>query len=145
MKRALAIVIVLAFALAFGHPDAQAQSKKAGRYMVSLYNVATGKHLQFLKWMAEREAVAKEAGAPPIQWYVHQNGAGWDFIAMSEVGDPAKEAEMDKKTDEIAKKKGLTTGMAASLEFRQYIGSHSDTYAGGPYTAEELVKEAEKR
>lgn len=145
MKHALAIFVVLWFALAFSHPDATAQGKKAGRYIVSMYNVAAGKHLQFLKWMAEREAVAKEAGASPTQWYVHQNGAGWDYVAMSEVGDPAKEGEMDKKTDEVAKKKGLSTGMAASLEFRQYIGSHTDTYAGGPYTAEELVKEAEKK
>ncbi len=145
MKRAFTMFGVLAFVLAFSHPDATAQGKKAGRYVISMYNIAAGKHQQFLKWMAEREAVAKEAGAPPAQWYVHQNGAAWDFVAMSEVGDPAKEAEMDKKTDEIAKKKGLTTGMAASLEFRQYIGTHSDTYAGGPYTVEELVKEAEKK
>ena len=50
----------------------------------------------------------------------------------------------DKKADEIAAKRGLRTGFAASLEFRQFVASHSDTYAAGPMTAAELVAQAAK-
>ncbi len=47
--------------------------------------------------------------------------------------------------DALAGKKGLTAGAAAQLEFRSFINSHTDSCAVGPMTAEELVKEAEKR
>jgi hypothetical protein len=95
--------------------------------------------------MAESEAVDKEAGAPATQWYAHHNGAGWDYISIAPVGTPSQQEAMDKKVDELRKKKGLPTGMAASLKFRQFIGSHSDTYAGGPFSAAELVKMAESK
>lgn len=111
--------------------------------MVAIYNVAAGKHMEFLKWMAESEAVAKEAGAPASQWYVHHQGANWDFISITPQLPFAQQEAVDKKDEEIRKKKGMPTGMAASLKFRQYIGGHSDTYAGGPYSAADLVKMAE--
>ena len=138
MKALLASLVVLLLITA-SHPAA-AQDNES---MVTIYNVSAGKHLDFLKWMAESEAVAKEAGAPATQWYVHHDGAGWDYISIAPVGSPAQREANDKKVDELRKKKGLPTGMAASLKFRQYIGNHSDTYAGGPFTAEHLVKMAE--
>ena len=111
--------------------------------MAAIYNVSAGKHLEFLKWMAESEAVAKEAGAPASQWYVHHNGAGWDYISITPLGTSAEQEANGKKEDELRKKKGMHIGMAASLKFRQFISSHSDTYAGGPFTAEQMVKMAE--
>lgn len=111
--------------------------------MVAIYNVSTGRHLDFLKWMSESEAIDKEAGAPATQWYVHHSGAGWDYVSITPLLGSAQQDAMDKKVDEIRKKKGLPVGMAASLRFRQYIGNHSDTRAGGPYSAADLVKMAE--
>jgi len=111
--------------------------------MVAIYNVAAGKHMEFLKWMAESEAVAKEAGAPASQWYAHHDGAGWDYISITPQLPSAQQEAVDKKDEEIRQKKGMPTGMAASLKFRQYISGHSDTYAGGPYSAADLVKMAE--
>jgi hypothetical protein len=143
MKRVSMLVAVFVVLSALGALIANAQ--EGTRQLVSIYNVATGKHLQFLKWQAEREAVDKEIGAPPTKWYVHQEGAGWDYISISEEPDAAKAAELDKKRVELLKKKGMTTGMAASLEFRQFVGNHTDTYAGGPYTAAEIVKIAETK
>ncbi len=58
---------------------------------------------------------------------------------------PILDLEQNKKQDELAKKKGLAIGTAALLEFRQFVSSHSVTYALGPMTAEEIVKDAEKR
>lgn len=142
MKHLLAFLGTLAlFAAIVQYADAQEEKES----MITIVNVSAGKHLDFLKWMAESEAVAKEAGAPATQWYVHHNGAGWDYISISQVGTPAEQEAMDKKVDELRKKKGLPVGMAASLKFRQFIGAHSDTYSGGPFTAEQLVKMAEAK
>jgi hypothetical protein len=124
---------------------AVAQDAKPSHQIVAMYQVSAGKHLDFLKWMARQEAVAREAGAPATQWFLHENGASWDFVTITPRLEPAKQAEVDKKTEALAKAKGLATGLKASFEFRQYVGTHSDTFATGPTTAEDLVKAAEKK
>jgi hypothetical protein len=141
--RLFAAVCALGFAFVLASPVA-AQDKSPGRAMVSIYQVSAGKHLEFLKWMAKREAIAKEAGAPATAWYVHTDGEGWDYVGITPQLDGAKQADVDKKTDDLSKAKGLTIGFKASLEFRQYIAKHSDTFAMGPMTADEIVKMAEK-
>jgi hypothetical protein len=133
--------LVLAFLLIAVLPFyVHAQAAEPATVLVAIYNVAPGKHLDFLKWMAAREAIQAEAGAAPTQWYAHTSGAGWDYIAIG----PDLTPEMNKKIDELAKKKNLTIGMKASLEFRQFVNSHSDTIAIGPSSAADLVKAAEK-
>jgi len=119
------------------NPDALKEPPKA---MVTIYRVTAGKHLDFLKWQAAREAVDKEAGLPVTQWYAHTDGADWDYISVG----PDTTKEQDAKVDEIAKKKGLKTGFAANLEFRTFIASHSDTHTMGPLTPSQLVALAEK-
>ena len=146
MKRvfgSLSIVVCLLVVSGWTSP-AVAQEAKSSRALVATYQVATGKHLEFLKWMARQEAVAKEAGGPATQWYMHQDGAGWDFIAITPQLEAAKQAEVDKKIETLSKQKGIATGLKASFEFRQYMGTHTDTYALGPMTADEIVKAAEK-
>ena len=138
MKAFLAsLVALLLFAVVY---PATAQNNEC---MVAIYNVSAGKHLEFLKWMAEAEAVAKEAGAPASQWYVHHDGAGWDYISITPQLPAAQQEAVDKKDEEIRKKKGMPTGMAASLKFRQFVSNHSDTFAGGPFSAADIVKMAE--
>jgi hypothetical protein len=128
-------VVVLMNAL----PTAQApqEKKERGRAIVSLYNIAPGKHVDFIKWMAAREAVDQEAGLPATRWYGHISGASWDFISIA----PATTPEQDAKVDELAKQKGLTTGAKAAVEIRQFISSHTDTLVIGPFTAAEIVQE----
>lgn len=125
--------------------EAQSAEQKPARHLVSIYQAAPGKQLQLLEWFAQQEVVAQEAGAPATQWFVHLDGASWDYIGIIKLAEPAKQEKLDKKIDKLAKKKGMATGMAASLEFRQFISSHTDTYVLGPFTAEGLVQEAEKR
>jgi hypothetical protein len=91
--------------------------------------------------MAAREAVDKEVGVPATQWYMHTNGDSWDFVA---IGPALSDAQQDK-VDALAKKKGLTTGMQASLEFRQFVSSHTDTFVNGPTSATQLVQQAQGR
>ena len=110
-----------------------------GKAIVALYRIAPGKHLEFLKWMAAREAVDKEAGMPATQWYMHTNGDSWDFVAIAPVLSDAQQA----KVDALATKKGLKTGLQASLEFRQFVSTHTDTFVNGPTSATQLVQQAQ--
>ena len=137
-KRLLALVagVVLVFVA-----PAQAQTEQGGepgKVIVSLYHVAPGKHLDFLKWMAARDEISKEAGLVATQWYTHTDGDSWDFVGIA----PTTTDAQDKKTDELARKKGLKAGFAAALELRQLLSSHTDTFAIGPQSAADLVKSA---
>ena len=109
----------------------------SGKVIVSIYYVAPGKHVEFLKWAATQESMAKEAGVPAGQWYAHRDGDAWDYIGIR----PDTTPEQDTKVDEVAKKRGMKTGMAAGLLLRQYISRHTDTFALGPVSAAELVKQ----
>jgi len=115
-------------------------SKEPGTVVVSIYHVAPGKQLDFLKWMAVRDAVNKEAGVGETQWYAHMDGDSWDYVGIS----PATTDAQNDKVDAVAKSKGLTTGFKSGLEFRTMITSHTDTYARGPTSAAALVDSASK-
>ena len=104
--------------------------------VVTIYRCAPGKQADFLKWLAQRDAIEKEAGLAGEQLYVHVDGDSWDFVT---VGPLRAEAER-KKIDEVAKKKKVKTGGAAALEFRQFIASHTDTTAIGPTSAADVLK-----
>jgi hypothetical protein len=133
--------VVAACALAAAAPRWTPQDKKEpGRARITIYHVAPGKHLDFLRWMAAQDEVAKEAGVPAVQLYAHIDGDSWDYLGLA----PVTTLEQDKKLDEIAAKKGLKTGLPASLEFRQLLASHTDTFAAGPTSAADLVAQATK-
>ncbi|NJD31167.1 MAG: hypothetical protein FIB04_04710 [Gammaproteobacteria bacterium] len=117
-------------------PTSPTVAADAGTVIVSIYYVAPGKHVDFLKWAAAQDAVAKEAGVGATQWYAHQDGDAWDYIAIS----PATTPDQDRKVDEVAKKHGQKSGMAAGLVMRQYISRHTDTFAYGPVSATDLLK-----
>ena len=141
MKRWGSALVVAACALAAAAPRWTPQDKKEpGRARITIYHVAPGKHLEFLRWMAAQDEVAKEAGVEAVQLYAHIDGDSWDYLGLA----PVTTLEQDKKLDEIAAKKGLKTGLPASLEFRQFLASHTDTFAAGPTSAADLVAQATK-
>jgi hypothetical protein len=107
---------------------------------VALYRVAPGKHLDFLKWMATTEAIAKEAGVPASQVYAHTNGDSWDYMHVV----PVLSNEQQARVDDVTRKHGGKTGMAASLEFRTMVAWHTDTDVIGPVSAADLVASAGK-
>lgn len=128
------------FALCLSLPTL-AQSQDTGdppTATVSLYRVAPGKHMDLLKWMAAREAIARDAGQPASQWYVHMDGDSWDFLVLS----PTSSEEADKRASELMKQRGLSDGFKAFLEFRQAMAWHTDTNAAGPFTAQQLIDAA---
>ena len=135
LTRALYAMLVASvlFAISLSAP---AQDRHAPS-IISIYRIAPGHHLDFLKWMAAREALARQLGLPDTQWYRHLDGDSWDYIGIA----PDTTA-VDDKLDAAAKQKGMKTGVRASLELRQMMASHTDTYVAGPMTAEQLVQEA---
>lgn len=138
MKRFLVLALLV---LIFSTAVASGQTRKAdemrngqGQVIVSLYRVAPGKHIAFLKWEADRDALHKQLGFPQGQWYAHKEGDSWDYMSV----EPALTDAQQKKVDEAARAKGMTAGPAGSIEFRTMIASHTDTLADGPMTASEL-------
>jgi hypothetical protein len=143
MKRLGSALLIAACALAGAAPrwvPKDKDKKEPGRARITIYHVAPGKHLDFLRWMAAQDEVAKEAGVASVQLYAHIDGDAWDYLGIAPVTTP----EQDKKLDEIAAAKGLKTGLPGSLEFRQLLASHTDTFAAGPTSASDLVAQATK-
>lgn len=140
MKRLRPLGLLVICALAVAAPRWLPEKKGPGRARITIYRIVPGKHLEFLKWMATQDEINKEAGIAPAQMYAHLDGDTWDYVGIAPVTTP----EQDAKADEIAAGKGLKTGFPASLEFRQFVASHSDTFVAGPTSAAELVAQAEK-
>ena len=140
MKRLATLTLLLIGGLALIAPRWSQEKPGPGRARITIYRIALGKQLDFLKWMAAQDEVAKEAGIASVQLYTHINGDDWDFIGIAPVTTP----EQDKILDEIATKKGLKTGLPASLEFRDLVASHTDTFAAGPMPAADLIAQAAK-
>lgn len=141
MRRALTSALIVLAGLVVAAPRWADQSPKTEppkRARITIYRVAPGRQLDFLRWMATQDEINKEAGIEAVQLYTHINGDDWDFVAIAPVTTP----EQDRVADEIASKRGLKTGLPASLEFRELVASHSDTFAAGPLTAAELVAQA---
>jgi hypothetical protein len=138
MKRMQALALVVVCGLLAAAPRWLPDKKDPPRARITIYHVVPGRQLDFLKWMAAQEEVAKEAGVPPIQLYAHLEGDSWDYLGMGPVTTP----EQDKKADEVAVRRGLKVGLPAALEFRALVASHTDTFVAGPITAAELVAQA---
>jgi hypothetical protein len=140
MKRLPLLGLLAACFLSTAAPRWLPEKKDPPRARISIYHVAPGRHLDFLKWMAAQEDVAKEAGVPAVALYAHLDGDSWDYVGIAPFTTP----EQDRKLDEVAARKGLKTGFPAALEFRALLTSHTDTQVAGPVSAGELVAQATK-
>ncbi|MFA5941468.1 MAG: hypothetical protein WC809_19135 [Sinimarinibacterium sp.] len=109
-----------------------------GKVVITIIHAAPGKQLDLLKWLAAREEVDKEAGVPATQLYAHMDGDSWDYLTIA----PQLSEADSNKVDELTKKKGMKIGFPAGLEYRQFVTTHTDTFARGPMTAADLVKMA---
>lgn len=135
------VAVAILFLLLLPAGDARAQDDhpemmEPSPHTVSIYRIAPGQHVAFLEWMAEREAIAKEAGAPPVHWFVHMDGDSWDFVTISKDAD---DPEIGERIETMTREAGLTTGPAAGMEIREFIAVHTDTEAMGPLTAAEIL------
>ena len=131
MPRLTLIAALLAAAVAV-----PAAAQDAPRSIVSTYRAVSGQQVELLKWFARQDEVAKAAGVPTAQLYVHQQGASWDFVQIL----PETTAAQDKAVDAAAAKMGYPAGPAAGLELRKYIAEHTDTLSVGPTNAAAWLK-----
>jgi hypothetical protein len=131
---------VLAVALFVAVWPSQSLAQVEQESIISIYRIAPGQHVAFLQWMADREASSQQAGVPASQWYVHHNGDSWDYLVIAaDLTD--EQAAASDAADQAA---GLKIGAAAGVELRQYVAWHTDTFAGGPMTASELLAAAQE-
>jgi len=108
--------------------------------MIEIYHIAPGKHVEFLKLIAQYDEANRQAGLPPRELYVHSDGGAWDFLLIqNETVEPAKQALVDA----ALKKLGAPTGAKFWVAIRQTVAEHTDTVATGPTTAGNWLKKLE--
>ena len=105
--------------------------------VVEIYRIAPGKHAEFLRQIALLDRANAEAGLPPRQLFVHQDGASWDYLLLQ----PAHPSdEENARLDTAFKKLGIPQGAKFSIAFRQLIAEHTDTFVEATTAAEYLKK-----
>jgi len=105
--------------------------------VVEIYRIAPGKHEEFLRQIALYDRANAEAGLPPRQLFVHDSGAGWDFMLLQPAHHTDEESE---KLDAAFKKLGIPQGAKFFIAFRQLIAEHTDTKVEAMTAAEYLKK-----
>ena len=106
-----------------------------GRAVVSLYHAVPGQQEALLRWMADQDRASIAAGVGASQIYVHTDGDSWDYMVIN----PATTDAQDAAIEAAAKKMGISYGMRASLDFRKYIATHTDTLVRGPASAAQIL------
>jgi hypothetical protein len=129
--------LIGALALSLAAPAA-AQPQAQGQ-IVSIYRAAPGHQVRLLQWLARQDAISREAGLPPSQLYVHQDGASWDFLIIA----TQTMSEQDEAVDAVARRVGAAAGPRAGIELREHIAEHTDTFVAGPTTAAEWLRRLE--
>lgn len=105
---------------------------------VEIYRIAPGQHVAFLKLIAMYDAANVEAGLPPRQLFVHQDGANWDFLILQSAEDWTDEQRT--KFRAALARMGAPTGADFFVEVRKFIAEHTDTVVSGPTTAADWLK-----
>lgn len=129
MNRVLGIAMIVT-ALSLAAPSAQAAD--APRKLVEIYRIAPGQHEAFLRAIALFDEASIEAGIPPRDLYVHQDGANWDFLLIQ---NAEYTPEQSARLDVALTKRNAPRGARFFVEFRKFIAEHSDTFVEGPTTA----------
>ena len=128
----LTVVLAATAALAFASP---ATAQDAPQSIVSIYHVAPGHQVAFLKWMARQDAISAAAGVPASKLYVHTDGDSWDYVLIGPVLTDAQ----DEAVGKAARAAGVNP-MKGGMQLRQHLASHTDTYPIGPVSAADYLK-----
>lgn len=118
---------------------AAAPAAQPGKVLIEIYRIAPGRHKDFLKLIALYDEANRQAGLPPRQLYVHQDGAAWDFILIQPADIPDDRSE---PLSEAVKRLNAPRGADFFFEIRKFIADHSDTFALGPTTAKDWLAKA---
>ena len=102
---------------------------RPGTAIVSIYQVAPGKHRAFLKWMAAREAVgrgSRRAGDQVV------SPPGWRQLGLHR--HRARPRRGDRRTRPMRSRSNAAwpSAMRSGLELRELMASHTDTIRRRP-------------
>jgi hypothetical protein len=110
---------------------------------IEIFKLAPGKQEAFIRDIARADEISAAGDQPPIQLFVHQDGADWDVLLYKPFRTtdptPAQQSAMDAKAKELQ----METGPAYFVRIRQMIASHTDTRTYGPITAAKWVARLE--
>lgn len=109
----------------------------APQMLIEIFRIAPGQHTEFLRHLAAYDQANIGAGIPPRQLFVHQSGAGWDFLILQPAG---YSDEVNAKLDAATKRLGLPQGGKYFVEIRKLMTDHTDTIVDGPTTAADWLK-----
>ncbi len=135
-------LILLAAAVLFAAPVASAQTPPRPdlpEVAIEIYRIAPGQQQAFLKLIAQFDEANRQAGLPPRQLYVHEDGADWDFIFIQPEHNPP---EKSKLVGAALRKMNAPSDADFFFAIRRFIASHSDTVALGPTSAAEYLARA---
>ena len=132
MSSKMFVAAAAALACAFATPAA---AQAPGKSIVSIYHVAPGHQVAFLKWIDQQNRISAAAGLPGGQLYAHTDGDSWDYVIIA----PATTDAQDAAFEAAGKKMGINT-MRGGMELRSHLTSHTDTFTNGPMTAGEYLK-----
>ena len=105
--------------------------------LMEIYRIAPGKHEEFLRHIALLDQANAEAGMPPRQLFVHQDGGSFDFVILQ----PAHHTdEQSAKLGAAFKKLGIPGGAKFFVHFRTFIAEHTDTFVKQTTAADYLKK-----
>ena len=119
------LLVALVALVALAVPQLARAEEAPSRKLVEIYRIAPGQHEAFVRLLAQFDEASKEAGIPPRELYVHQDGANWDFMLIQNADYTAEQAA---KIGPAFEKRGLPHGARFFVEFRKLIAEHSDTF-----------------
>ncbi|MFA6115554.1 MAG: hypothetical protein WC729_16255 [Sphingomonas sp.] len=109
-----------------------------------IFKLAPGKQEAFIRRIARADEVAAAGGQPPIQIFVHEDGADWDVLLFKPVRNvkptAAQQAAMDAKRKELH----MESGPAYFVGIRENIAAHTDSKAYGPLSAAQWLAKLDK-
>ncbi|MEJ0087232.1 MAG: hypothetical protein WDO72_16290 [Pseudomonadota bacterium] len=128
------IVLALGSTSAIAAPPAD-DGKPWPEAWFEIFKLAPGKHEAFMRLVARGDEVLAAGGQPPVQLFVHQDGADWDILVFKPEQKvkptAAQQAAMDAKSRELE----VETGPAYFIQIRSMIAEHTDTVTQGPISA----------
>ena len=100
MSSKMFVAAAAALACAFATPVVAQTPAKS---IVSIYHVAPGHQVAFLKWIDQQNRISAAAGLPAGQLYAHTDGDSWDYVIIA----PATTEAQDAAFEAAGKKMGI--------------------------------------
>lgn len=105
-----------------------------------IFKLAPGKQEAFIRSIARTDEVLAAGGQPPLQMFVHQDGADWDVLLFKPVIKEQPTAKQEAAMAAKRKELNVESGPAYFVSIRENIASHTDSKTYGPVVAADWLK-----